>query len=220
MRQAEKGEAPMPSVHTAAQLRSAGIAARSCLSQEQRRHASERICRTIAGTEAFQRAQVVLLYRAVKAEVDLSPLARLAERAHKTVAYPLCTQPGQMLALAPLDEKAWQQGSFGIMEPLQVRSRVLVPEELDLIICPCTGFDGRCHRIGMGGGYYDRFLKRCAHAAVFAAAFEAQRRSVFVPERWDVSMDAVVTERGIWTPDGRVSAGVGTELDDIEYNLN
>ena len=93
----------------------------------------------------------------------------------------------------------WKEGFRGIPEPDPVCSEEVAPEEIDLVICPGAAFDRECTRLGMGGGYYDRFLPRCGKAAVILAAFEAQRADRLPREQWDIPMDRVVTEERIYT---------------------
>lgn len=95
--------------------------------------------------------------------------------------------------------EGWRIGSFGIMEP--VKGFVARPEEIDLVICPCTGFDEKLNRLGMGGGYYDRFLPLCKNAKKIAVAFEAQKIERVRINEYDVPMDAIVTEDKIYTKD-------------------
>ena len=63
---------------------------------------------------------------------------------------------------------------------------------------PLVGFDANGHRLGMGGGWYDRSLAfRHADAAppwLVGAAFETQRLDAIAAEAWDVRLDAVCTE--------------------------
>ncbi|KAB7731895.1 5-formyltetrahydrofolate cyclo-ligase [Rudanella paleaurantiibacter] len=67
---------------------------------------------------------------------------------HTLTHYPLMPD-------TPLTENRW-----GIPEP--VRNAQAVPSELfDLVFVPLLAFDGRGHRVGYGGGYYDRFLAEC-----------------------------------------------------------
>lgn len=92
--------------------------------------------------------------------------------------------------------EGWRIGSFGIMEP--TKGFVARPEEIDLVICPCTGFDENMNRLGMGGGFYDRFLPLCKNAKVIAVAYEAQKIARVRTHEHDVPMDAVVTEETIY----------------------
>ena len=177
-------------------LRREKIAAREALSAGERQAKSEEIARHIAALPEFQAARTVMLYRGIKGEVRLDHLTRLAPE--KRYAYPLCRDGGEMLALIPEDVTAFKPGPFGIPEPDPVRSREIKPEELDLVICPCTAFDGGHRRLGMGGGYYDRFLPKCTHAAVIAAAFACQRTEELPEEPHDVRMELVVTEEGVF----------------------
>ena len=89
-------------------------------------------------------------------------------------------------------------GQYGIRTPILSRSEILLPEALDLVLVPCTAFDADCFRVGMGKGYYDRFLPRCTHAEKIGIAFEAQRVAHAAVDGHDQRLDAYVTERGIY----------------------
>ena len=69
--------------------------------------------------------------------------------------------------------------------------------EIDLVICPCAAFDAACNRLGMGAGFYDRFLlKLRPDAFIWAAAFEIQKTDELFSDPWDVRMSRVYTENG------------------------
>ena len=93
---------------------------------------------------------------------------------------------------------AWRAGAFGIHEPDPEQSETVPPEEIDLVLAPCAGFDEAGRRVGMGAGYYDRYLPRCRNAAVFAAAFEAQKLEKVFTEQSDRAMDGAVTEEEVY----------------------
>ena len=78
------------------------------------------------------------------------------------------------------------------------RSVRLAPEELDLVLVPCTAFDAQCRRVGMGKGYYDRYLPRCPQAVWLGVAFEVQRVEAAAVDATDQRLDGYVTEGGIY----------------------
>ena len=81
---------------------------------------------------------------------------------------------------------------------------MIAARNLDLVIVPLLGFDQDCNRIGMGGGYYDRsfaFRRRFKHVKrpyLLGVAHEAQRVERIKAQPWDVSLDAVVTEKNLY----------------------
>ena len=89
-------------------------------------------------------------------------------------------------------------GSFGIKEPVQEFSIEISPSEIDLVICPCTVFDESCGRMGMGAGYYDRYLAQCINSFVAAVAFEVQKTEKVPMESWDRRMDMIFTEKKVY----------------------
>ena len=180
------------------ELRKSKIQARNSLSREDRERFSAVISERIAASEVFRKAKTVLIYRATKGEVRLDALERADEAAGKRLVYPLCISDSEMIALLPEDENAWKPGYFGIMEPLQEKSLEIPPEEIDLVICPCTVFDPQCGRMGMGAGFYDRYLEKCVNAHIAAAAFEVQKTDHIPMEPWDKPMEMVFTEAGIY----------------------
>lgn len=176
-------------------VREKGIKARNGLSPDERKNFSVKIADRILGSDEFKNSKTVMLYRAIGCEVSLSPLEDASSEAmEKLFAYPYCIDSTEMAALIPEGKDSWKKGRFGIEEPLPEKSKHIDPLEIDLVICPCTAFDERGQRIGMGAGYYDRFLKKCKNAAVIAAAFECQKAEIVPAEKHDIKMKKVFTE--------------------------
>ena len=69
-----------------------------------------------------------------------------------------------------------------------------------MIVAPLVAFDVHGHRLGMGGGFYDRTLAFLARRSrgrrphFIALAFEMQKIAELPSDAWDVRLDAVVTE--------------------------
>jgi 5-formyltetrahydrofolate cyclo-ligase len=68
----------------------------------------------------------------------------------------------------------------------------------DLILVPVVAFDDRLNRLGLGGGWYDRFLTQQPDAVVVGLAYEFQRVSQLAVESHDIKLSAVVTDERIY----------------------
>ncbi len=186
-------------------LRKERIKAREALTPQERAEKSRSICAHILQTPEWRRAKTVMIYKFVKGEVQLTALEEaneaLPEAERKTLLYPLCIEDRGMLAIAPgstdLNSAAWKKGAFGIPEPVPEQGSVVAPEDIDLVVSPCSSFDGTFMRLGMGGGYYDRYLPKCRKADVMLVAFECQRAERIPAEDWDVPVPCIVTEERV-----------------------
>ena len=189
-------------------LRKEKIAAREALSPEERAEKSRAICTNILQTPEYAKAKTVFIYKFVKGEVQLKALEEANEALpateRKTFLYPLCIEDRQMLAIEPgsadMGSDAWKKGAFGIPEPVLELGRVIPPEDIDLVVSPCSSFDESGMRLGMGGGYYDRYLPKCTKADVMLVAYECQGCEAVPAEPWDVPVPCIVTEARVLRP--------------------
>ena len=161
-------------------------------SSEQREKDSRLICETVLRSGIYHKANTVLLFKAFGSEVDLSIFEEAAKKDGKVLLYPFCPDQEYMLALRP--GEAWETDRFGIRVPVLSEAEEADPASIDLVLCPCAGFDDSGRRLGMGRGYYDRFLPKCPQAFRLLAAFEAQCLPEVVTGSQDVPMNGIVTE--------------------------
>ena len=171
-----------------------GIAARRALSPEARRAADAAICARVASLAAWRQAGRVLAYAAFGGEPDLSALL---EGCGKQTAYPVCGQGFTLTAALPAPVDGWEAGAYGIRTPVLARARILPPDGLDLVLTPCTAFDAAGRRVGMGKGYYDRFVPSLRPGAALLVCRTALIAQEIPAQAHDARFARAVTECGI-----------------------
>ena len=125
-----------------------------------------------------------------------------AWRAKKRIYAPVIDGRGKMFFVLVEPGTTLVRNYFGLWEPSADTARI-DPRRLDLVLTPLVAFDENCHRVGMGGGYFDRcfaFLRhrRCwFRPKLIGVAFESQRVAKIAPNPWDIRLYGLVTETGI-----------------------
>jgi 5-formyltetrahydrofolate cyclo-ligase len=96
----------------------------------------------------------------------------------------------------------WVELVKGVMDiPYPKASAEVVP---GAVLLPMNGFDRQGYRLGYGGGFFDRTLEALADRKplVIGVAFEIGAIETVHPQAWDIPMDYIVTERGVYRRDG------------------
>ncbi len=96
------------------------------------------------------------------------------------------------------DGEVLRPGAFGIFEPQPHWPRVMP----HLLLVPLLAFDGEGHRLGYGGGFYDRTLHAFRSGAAspiraIGIAYAGQQVESLPQEAHDMKLDAILTERGL-----------------------
>lgn len=178
-----------------AEQRKMGVSFRNALDKKLAAQYSETISGKLINSKYFDYSQTILSYQPFRGEVDILRFNEFALHSGKTMAYPICGSNGNMVAAAPLDQNSWEEGKYGIRTPIRKASQILAPENIDLVIVPCIAFDRKNRmRIGMGAGYYDRYLPKCINAWSIAVAYDVQQVEDICYDKWDVALNAIVTE--------------------------
>ncbi len=143
-------------------------------------------------------ATSVMCFVSFGSEVDTAPLVRWCLEQGKRVALPRIVGRRHMEAFWVTDPAAdLESGSYGIREPRSGLPQAS-PEAIDLIVVPGSAFDRSGDRMGYGGGFYDTFLPRLRPGTPrVAVAFDLQLVDDVPEEGHDLSVDVLVTERGV-----------------------
>lgn len=182
-----------------ARLRREIRARRQAIPAAESRRAAFSAVRRLWSLPMLSGARRLAMYLPTGGELDCTPLALEAWRRGRAVFLPVIT--GATLRFAPFGtDSVLRPNRFGILEPVTPMRDWRSARQLDVIIAPLVAFDTQGHRLGMGGGYYDRTLaflmqRSCARRPYFVAlAFEMQKIATLPAGAWDVRFDAVVTE--------------------------
>ena len=133
-------------------------------------------------------------------ELSTAPLLARLLSTRKRIALPVAGRDGTLRFYRYRRTTPLTPNRFGIMEPAPGASVYVSPLSLKVLLVPLVAFDDRGVRLGMGAGYYDRYLGRIPYGLrprLVGLAHEAQRSSEALPcAEWDVPLDSVVTEKG------------------------
>lgn len=143
----------------------------------------------------FQRANCVVLYSALPDEPSTADL--LHRWSNKKRLYLPIVRPGRLLEICRYTgDENMKCGSYGIMEPIS-KEKIDSLGMDDLIVVPGRAFDVNGHRLGRGGGYYDRLLADSAFAQAYKIgyAFGCQILAHLPFESWDIRMDDVLSSK-------------------------
>ena len=129
---------------------------------------SEQVLQQLEQMHCFRDAKTVLLYYPVQNELDVLPLVKKYKR-EKTLLFPVSHRRG--ITVHPYaGNEHMHRGKFGIPEP----TTPAYEGKIDLIIVPGVAFDAKGRRLGRGGGYYDRFIKKQTHAVLVGVGYDFQ----------------------------------------------
>jgi 5-formyltetrahydrofolate cyclo-ligase len=133
----------------------------------------------------------------IQGEFDALPYLRRTVLAGGEVALPVATKPGSLLTYRPwTSETEMERGHWDIYYPADGPD--VTPA---VLLIPLVGFDGACHRLGYGGGFFDRTLAALApRPLAIGIGFELGRLESITPQPHDMPMDLVITEAGVFEP--------------------
>lgn len=88
---------------------------------------------------------------------------------------------------------------YNIKEPIPSTIYLVNPSLIEVVLMPLVAFDLKGNRLGLGGGYYDRMLKRVSPSAfLIGIAYDFQQEKEIKCEHWDIPLDMVVTDKDIY----------------------
>ena len=159
------------------------------MTEEQIVTASEKLGQLFAATEAYQKAETIYGYLPYNQEVRTIPMLQKALDDGKKVAVPKVF--GEEMKFIYLDDlTAVEKGYAGIPEP--VADGPVADDQEALVLMPGLAFDPQGHRIGYGGGFYDKFLASEPGHPTVALCYAFQMLPQLETEEFDIPVDCVL----------------------------
>ena len=170
-------------------LRSAIRAQKRAMTEEEIQLRSQKLGEKFLASEAYQNAKTIYGYLPYNQEVRTTPMLAQALLDGKRVAVPKVY--GDEMKFIYLDDLSKvEKGYAGIPEP--IADEPVADDETALVLMPGMAFDPQGHRIGYGGGFYDKFL--CAEPGhpTLALCYEFQMLPQLETEAHDIPVDYVI----------------------------
>ncbi|WP_455473961.1 5-formyltetrahydrofolate cyclo-ligase [Bartonella sp. B30(2025)] len=182
------------------QLRQRGLSRRDALSTQDRTLYSHQACSYVIDFLKKSRedlSRIILSgYLPIRSEIAPHPLFHFIRSCGGNLALPAVLDSTTMVFREFSENTVLEEMRFGTIGP-NVESRVVIP---DIIIVPLSAFDRQCHRLGYGGGYYDRAIetltKQGYQIRLFGLGFSCQEVESIPHAEHDLIVQGIFTEKG------------------------
>ena len=159
------------------------------MTEEEINTASERLGVLLAESSLYRQAKTLYGYLPYNQEVRTVPMLQRALEDGKRVAVPKCY--GDEMRFIYLDDLSQvEKGYCGIPEP--IADGPVADDPTALVLMPGLAFDPQGHRIGYGGGFYDKFLASEPEHPTVALCYDYQMLPQLDTEEFDVPVDCVL----------------------------
>lgn len=171
------------------ELRSQIRQRKRAMTTQQIEEKSRRLGELFVNTDAYRNAKTIYGYLPYNQEVRTVPMLEQAIRDGKQVAVPKIYGDEMKFIMLP-DLSLVETGYSGIPEPIADGPEGDDPHAL--VLMPGLAFDKEGHRIGYGGGFYDKFLAKEPEHPTLALCYDFQMLPKLETEEFDIPVDTVI----------------------------
>ena len=171
---------------------------RSKLSPEELMQAESKIFEKIVIHPLFKEKKLIGSYIGTNGEINTLKLNNYLKAKNHIVALPVIDmqEKGIMHFYSYENENMLIKNRYGILEPQPFPENLITPNLFEALLIPLLAFDKKGNRLGMGGGYYDRMLKKVsANCCLIGLAHDFQCVNEVPSETWDMPLDEIITPR-------------------------
>ncbi len=171
------------------ELRRSIRARKRAMTEEEIVSRSEKLAELLSASDAYKTAKTIYGYLPYNQEVRTVPMLEQALKDGKRVAVPKC-YGNEMKFIYMEDLSKVEKGYAGIPEP--IADGPVADDTTALVLMPGLAFDPQGHRIGYGGGFYDKFLAAEPDHPTLALCYEFQMLPELKTEAHDIPVDTVL----------------------------
>ena len=191
-------------------LRAELRARRRALPPQERASASRQFALILQRSQQLRPGRRIAVYIAHDSEADPSAIVRLARRNRCELYLPaICDYRRRRMEFRRYSIGArLRPNRYGIGEPERDAAPRIAVQRLDLVLVPLVAVDPRGTRMGTGAGFYDRCLQHLRagrswrRPKLIGVGYEFQRVAQLAARAWDVPLDALLTEKGLYASKG------------------
>ena len=156
------------------------------------------ITRVLLTNATLKRCKTIAAYLNLPSEVNLSEFISKAQKRGQNVCVPVVDATKRVMEFRDLPADFERQKNRTEEDRVLLTQKKRELKELECALIPLLVFDSHGNRIGMGGGYYDKFFENPeTRPVLIGIAYELQRAEKIIPQEWDVRMDMIASERGL-----------------------
>ena len=153
----------------------------------------------------YQQADRIMLFLSMPDEPNMMNIIEHAWQRGKTVCIPHMRQEFGVMDAAIIDNMDdLVRGRFNLLVPSPAHVKLIDPGSIDLIVVPAVAYDDAGNRLGMGAGYYDRFIPKASKAVLIGAIWSSQMIDCVPSNQYDKPVHYLLREDGI------IPCGIGT----------
>ena len=169
---------------------------RKALHEDEVAKCSELVRRVVLEHEFLKQNRCIASYHSFSGEIDTVEINKALRLAGHHMALPVIHPEKKGL----MDFYSYEKpedlilNRFKIPEPVVSEENLVQPHKLEVVIVPLVGFNEKGERLGMGGGYYDRMLKKIScECLTLGLAYDFQLIPEIKSQPWDMPLDEVIT---------------------------
>ena len=156
---------------------------------------SKSIFNQIIKTKEYEKANIIAIYNSLNSEVNTNDLIDYSISKNKIVLLPRVVNDD--LVFYKIDSHTILiKSEFNVFEPISNPNNYISSDKIDIIIIPGVCFDKDRNRLGMGKGYYDRYLKNIKATKIGICFSEQLIKSIPIDNN-DIKMDLIITDKEI-----------------------